>query len=124
MKSKVPVSQIPSNSESAAPESDSVATAVLNEQQAAAYAGLTAHQLYLHRKKGTGPPFVMHGARIRYRFDDLKRWVAELPSFTSIAQALVANPARAEGARRQRATTAIARKARWDKHQDSATDDA
>src|SRR5271165_3957747 len=103
MKSKVSGSQIPSNSESAAELSDALAPAVLNEQQAAAYAGLTAHQLYLHRKKGTGPPFVMHGARIRYRFDELKRWVAALPSFTSIAQALVANPKRAEGASRQRA---------------------
>jgi hypothetical protein len=66
----------------------------------------------LARRKGTGPPFVMHGARVRYRVDDLKRWAAALPSFTSVAEALVANPARAEGARRQRATTAIARKAK------------
>ena len=93
-------------------ESDALAPAFLNEAGAADFVGITAHQLYLHRRKGTGPPFVMHGARVRYPVDDLKQWAAALPRFTSIAQALVANPARAEGARRQRATTAIARKAR------------
>jgi hypothetical protein len=93
-------------------ESDALAPAFLNEAGAADYLAITAHQLYLARRKGTGPPFVMHGARVRYRVDDLKRWAAALPSFTSVAEALVANPARAEGARRQRATTAIARKAK------------
>lgn len=114
MKSKAPVSQIPSNSESAAAElSDPpLAPAFLTEVGAADYLGETSHQLYLRRRRGDGPPFVMHGARVRYPVDDLKRWAAALPRFRSIGEALVANPARAEGARRQRATTAIARKAR------------
>jgi hypothetical protein len=112
---------------SAAPESDSALTdalvpAFLTEAQAADYLGLTPHQLYLHRhRKGDGPAFVMHGARVRYHVDDLRKWAAALPRFRSIAEALVANPARAEGARRQRATTAIARMARWGKNESHAT---
>jgi predicted DNA-binding transcriptional regulator AlpA len=91
---------------------DALAPALLTEKQAAAYVGETPHQLYKRRSKGTGPPFVMFGARVRYRPHELKQWVAELPTFTSRAEALVANPARADGARRQRATTAQARQAR------------
>ena len=124
MKSKVPVSQPSSNSESAAEPSDALPPAFLTEPQAADFLGITAHQLYLQRRKGAGPPFVLHGARVRYPVDDLKRWAAALPRFTSIAQALVANPVRADGARPQGATTAVARRARWDKQQDGETDDA
>ena len=103
----------------AADEIDALAPAFLNEAESAEYLGLTKHQLYLLRRKGAGPPFVLHGARVRYAVDDLKRWAAALPRFTSIAQALVAYPARAEGARRQRAATARARKTRWNNKQES-----
>jgi hypothetical protein len=113
MKSKVPVSPTTSNSESAAAElSDALAPALLTEKQAAAYVGETPHQLYIRRRKGTGPPFVMFGVRARYRPHELKQWVAELPSYTSRSEALASNPARAQGAARQRATTAQAREAR------------
>jgi hypothetical protein len=109
------------------PESESaladafVAPAFLTEEQAAEYLNLNPHQLYLYRrKKGTGPPFVMHGVRVRYRFDDLKRWAAALPSFTSYAAVLASNPARAKRARKQAATSAQAREVRLAKRRDEA----
>jgi hypothetical protein len=115
MKSKVPVSPTPSNSESAAAElSDApLVPAFLTEAQAAAYVGETVHQLYLRRRRGDGPPFILHGSRVRYAIADLKQWAAALPRFTSYAAALAANPKRAEGAHKQAATSATARKARW-----------
>jgi hypothetical protein len=130
MKTKeTPASPAP-ESGSASALADAIAPAFLTEDQAAAYAGLSPHQLYLHRSKGkdTGPPFVMHGARVRYPFDELKRWLAALPRFTTRAEALASNPARADGARRQRATTAQAREARLAKRRagrdESANSDA
>ena len=52
-----------------------------------------------------GPPFVQHGARIRYPVDDLKQWAASLPRFTSIAQGSSPTP-HGPRALPQRATTA------------------
>jgi hypothetical protein len=120
MKSKVPVSQTPSNAESAAEPSDAFAPAVLTEAQAAVYVGETPHQLAVRRRKGTAPPFIMHGVRVRYPLDDLKQWLAQRPRFTSRAAALVANPARAKSARKQAATSAQAREARWPKRRDAS----
>ena len=108
----------------AADEIDALTPAFMTESQAAAYLGETEHQLYMHRRRGTGPPFVLHGARIRYPIHELVAWAKNLPRFTSRAEAYAANPARARAAARQRAATARARKTRWDKHQDGATDDA
>jgi hypothetical protein len=127
MKSKAPVSPTASDSESAAEPSDALAPAFLTEEQAATYLGLHPHQLYLHRckGKGKGPPFVQHGVRVRYSFDDLKRWAAALPRFTSRGAVLAANPTRAKHARKQAATSAQAREARWPKRRDaSANSDA
>ena len=105
--------QIP-ESDSAAVLDDALKPAFLTEAQAAQYLNQTEHQLYLKRRNGGGPPFTMHGARVRYPFADLVEWAQNLPRFTSRAEAYVANPKRAEGAQRQRTATARARKTRWD----------
>ena len=112
------------------PSSDSadaefeVEPAFLPEPGAAEYLGLTPHQLYLYRrgKKPEGPPFVLFGARIRYPVDGLRKWAASLPRFVNIAQAYAANPPRAKGAARQRATTARARKAKVEKRAEQRPD--
>ena len=94
-----------------------VAPAFLTEAQGATLLGLTPHQLYLFRsgKKPGGPPFVMHGARVRYPVAGLRKWAASLPQFTTRAEAYAANPKRAKGAARQRAGTEQARKAKIEK---------
>jgi hypothetical protein len=99
-----------------------VAPAFLTDKQAAQLLGLTPHQLYLYRrgKKPGGPPFVLHGARVRYPVAGLRVWAASLPQFTNRAQAYAANPQRANGAARQRATTAQARKAKIEKRAEEA----
>jgi hypothetical protein len=113
MKVRVPASV---DSEPADAEFE-VAPAFLTDAQAAKLLGLTPHQLYLYRrgKKAGGPPFVMHGARVRYPVADLREWAASLPQFVNRAQAYAADPVRAKGAARQRATTARARKAKIEK---------
>jgi hypothetical protein len=120
MKTKETPASLAPESESAL--TDAIVPAFLTEEQAAIYLGLTPHQLYLHRCKGkdTGPPFVQHGVRVRYSLDDLKRWAAALPRFTSRGAVLASNPARAEGSNRQRATSAQAREARLAKRRDEA----
>jgi hypothetical protein len=101
-----------------------IAPAFLTDAQAAEYLGLTPHQLYLYRrgKKAEGPPFVMHGARVRYPVKGLAQWAASLPQFTTRAEAYAANPKRAKGAARQRAFTAQARKAKVEKRAGQAAD--
>ena len=95
----------------------SLAPAFLTDARAAEYLGISPHQLYLYRrgKKPGGPPFIMHGARVRYPVAGLHKWAASLPRFATTAQAYAANPQRAKGAARQRATTAQARKAKIEK---------
>jgi hypothetical protein len=83
-------------------------------EQAAVLTGLPPHQLYLYRRRGGGPPFVQHGVRVRYPIDGLRTWAAGLPRFTSRAEAYAHDPHRADGAAKQRAATARARKRRWD----------
>jgi hypothetical protein len=85
----------------------------LTEDQAGELLGLHPHQLYLHRRRGGGPPFVMFHARVRYPLAELLEWARNLPRFTSRAEAYVADPMRAEAAQRQRTATAFARKTRW-----------
>jgi hypothetical protein len=97
----------------AADEDDALAPAFATEAQAAAFLNLTPHELYLRRRRGDGPPFTVFGARVRYPFDALRQWAAELPLFTSRAQAYAADPQRARAAARQRGATARARKTRW-----------
>jgi hypothetical protein len=112
MKTKDQAKQSPeSNSASA---DDALKPAFWFDEQAAAYLGLTAHQLYLYRRRGGGPPFVQHGVRVRYPIDGVKQWASELPRFASRAEAYVHDPQRADGTARQRAATARARKARWE----------
>jgi hypothetical protein len=101
-----------------------LAPAFATESQASAYLGLHPHQLYLHRRRGTGPPFVAHGARVRYPIAELVAWAQNLPRFTSRAEAYVADPERAVAALRQRTSTAKARKTRWRKDAEVATGDA
>jgi hypothetical protein len=92
-----------------------IEAAFLTESQTATLLNITEHQLYLHRRNGSGPPFVMHGVRIRYPVDALKKWAAALPRFTSTAAAYAADPKRAHAAARQRGATAKARETRWRK---------
>jgi hypothetical protein len=82
------------------------------DEQAAAYLGLTKHQLYLYRRRGGGPPFVQHGVRVRYPVDGVKQWASELPRFASRAEAYAANPRRALAASKQGVAIAQARKTR------------
>jgi hypothetical protein len=105
-------------------EADSTPAAVLDDalspmfatdEQAAVVAGITTHQLYLLRRRGGGPPFVQHGARIRYPIDSLRAWAAELPRFTSRAEAYAHDPRRARAAAKQRTATAQARRSRHSK---------
>ena len=107
---------------SAEPGEFDVAPAFLTDAQAAQFLGLSSHQLYLHRRKGSGPPFVMHGARIRYPIAALRKWAASLPQFVSRAEAYAANPVRAKGAARQRATTAKAHQAKIAKRAEQSPD--
>ena len=104
--------QIP-ESDSPAVLDDALKPAFLTEAQAAQYLNQSEHQLYLKRRDGGGPPFTMHGARVRYPFADLVEWAQNLPRFTSRAEAYVANPKRAKGAAEQRTATARARETRW-----------
>lgn len=109
------MARVPASVDSDPTESEfEVAPAFLTDAQAAKLLGLTPHQLYLYRagKKSGGPPFVQHGVRIRYPVAGLKQWAASLPQFTTRAEAYAANPKRAKGAARQRATTEQARKAK------------
>jgi len=92
-----------------------IEAAFLTEGQTATLLNITEHQLYLHRRNGSGPPFVMQGVRIRYPVDALKKWAAALPRFTSIAAAYAADPKRAHAAARQRDATVKARETRWRK---------
>jgi predicted DNA-binding transcriptional regulator AlpA len=52
---------------------------VLNEQQAAAYTGMSRSWLRQARMTGNpeGPPFLRIGRAIRYRQSDLDTWFAE-----------------------------------------------
>lgn len=96
-----------------APVDDALKPMFATDEQAAILTGLTAHQLYLYRRRGGGPPFVQHGVRVRYPIDGLKTWAAELPRFTSRAEAYAANPKRAAGAAKQLAAVTRSRKTRW-----------
>jgi hypothetical protein len=75
--------------------------AFLDDDQAAAYLGLTAQQLCLYRKRGDGPVFVQMGVRARYPLRELAEWAAAQPRFRSRREALAADPGRADAAVRQ-----------------------
>jgi|SRR5271166_1210406 len=92
---------------------ETLAPAFLTDKQAAVVLCTTKHQMYLMRRKGDGPPFVMFGVKVRYPHDALQEWMRNQPRFTSRAQAYAAHPQRAHAAERQRTATARARKTRW-----------
>jgi hypothetical protein len=96
-------------------EADALAPAFATEDQAAEYLGETRHQLYLRRRNGTGPKFVLHGARVRYPIAELREWAKSLPRFDTLAEAYAANPKRFAGVVEQRAANAKARAVRWRK---------
>jgi hypothetical protein len=103
-------------------EDHAPAPAFATEAQAAAFLNVTTHELYLRRRRGDGPPFTVFGARVRYPFDALRQWAAELPLFTFRAAAYAADPQRARAAARQRSATARTRKTRWPKTGNATTD--
>jgi hypothetical protein len=50
--------------------------ALINEDMAADFVGVTARTMQKHRQAGTGPPFIQLSLRcIRYRRLDLKAWI-------------------------------------------------
>jgi hypothetical protein len=89
--------------------------AFLTESQVADYLGVHPHQLYLHRRRGTGPKFVVHGIRVRYPIDVVREWAAQLPRFASTAAAYAKHPKRAKAAAKQSAGSVVGRKTRWSK---------
>ena len=59
----------------------------LNTREAAAFLGTSKSTLEHWRIHGEGPRFICLGKRaIRYRMDDLKQWLAEQPSYSSVEQ--------------------------------------
>ncbi len=61
---------------------------VLLPPQAAAYLGVTSSQLQKWRHDGIGPPFLPWGRRtIRYRVDDLDKWLRSQCSVLNTAEA-------------------------------------
>ena len=100
-----------------------VAPAFLTDTQAAQFLGLSSHQLYLLRAAKAPADrrsFCMaRGSDIR---SPPAQWAASLPQFVSRAEAYAANPVRAKGAARQRATTAKARQAKIEKRAEQSAD--
>jgi hypothetical protein len=86
----------------------------LNEEQAAAVVGVLPSAMRKMRREGNGPAFFMVGAKIRYRPDTLRQWMAS-GEFTSMAEAYRANPERAGEAAKQRAALAKVRALRHPK---------
>lgn len=56
--------------------STTITPAVLNEQEAAEYLGITKYWLRNNRRSPAAPPFCRLGGRIRYRVETLDRWLA------------------------------------------------
>jgi predicted DNA-binding transcriptional regulator AlpA len=49
-------------------------------QEVGEYLGVPVHTLYAWRTAGTGPPGRRVGKRLRYRPQDVRDWVASLPT--------------------------------------------
>jgi excisionase family DNA binding protein len=49
-------------------------------QEASEYLGVPVHTLYGWRSAGVGPPGRRVGKRLRYRPQDVRDWVASLPT--------------------------------------------
>lgn len=49
-------------------------------QDVSDYLGVTAWTVYSWRSAGTGPPGRLIGRRLRYRPQDVRDWVASLPT--------------------------------------------
>jgi hypothetical protein len=49
---------------------------VIAEPDAASYIGYSLAALRLWRRQGRGPVYIRHGRSIRYRVEDLDRWVS------------------------------------------------
>jgi predicted DNA-binding transcriptional regulator AlpA len=49
-------------------------------QEVGEYLGVPVHTLYAWRTAGTGPPGRRIGKRLRYRPQDVRDWVASLPT--------------------------------------------
>jgi hypothetical protein len=64
----------------------------MSVQAAAAYVGLSASTLAIHRCKGTGPRFVKRG-RVWYFREDLDAWLNAAGRHTSTASARAMRPA-------------------------------
>jgi hypothetical protein len=102
------------------PASPVLAPVFATEEQAASFLNITAHQLYLLRKDGGGPPFTMFGARVRYPLADLEKFAASLPLFNSRAEAYAHDRKRSAAAANQRAALAGARKTRHHKTKEAS----
>lgn len=49
-------------------------------QDVSTYLGIPVHTIYAWRGAGTGPPGRRIGKRLRYRPEDVRAWVAALPT--------------------------------------------
>jgi hypothetical protein len=120
MKTTTEAKPILDNDSAPAVFNNALAPMFVTDEQAAVVTGLTTHQLYLYRRRGGGPPFVVHGVRVRYPIDGLRAWAAELPRFSSRAEAYAYDPKRADGAARQRAALIGPRKRRHEAKEKAA----
>ncbi len=60
---------------------------LLTTEQLAAVRSVPASRIEKERLKGDGPPFIKDGHLVRYSLGDYRKWVANLPRFTSTSQA-------------------------------------
>ncbi len=63
---------------------------LLNTEELAQLRSVPPSRIEKERLKGEGPPFVKDGHLVRYRLGDYRKWVANMPRFTSTTQAQAA----------------------------------
>ncbi|MGJ0393308.1 MAG: helix-turn-helix transcriptional regulator [Methylocystis sp.] len=67
--------------------SDEKSEVLLDEKEVSAITGRAPATLQKDRVNGRGIPFVRIGRLVRYRKSDVTRYIAELPTFLSTAEA-------------------------------------
>jgi predicted DNA-binding transcriptional regulator AlpA len=63
---------------------------LLSPAHVAGILGIKPQSLAVRRMKGTGPPYVRlgerPGSRVAYREEDVRRWIADRPTFSGTAE--------------------------------------
>ncbi|MCU4298187.1 DNA-binding protein [Brevibacterium permense] len=57
--------------------SSNITPAVLNDEQAAEYLGITKYWLRNNRRSPAAPPHLKIGGRVRYRVESLDAWISQ-----------------------------------------------